>query len=81
MSIRNEDRHGLSNLQHERVKSFDKLHVPPFLIFLLVGIPVVYCFSVMQESDEDSSELMRKKALLKAVRKTQKITEYGEEES
>ena len=40
MSIRMEDRHGLSNLKHERVKPLDKMHFPPWLAMLLVGMPL-----------------------------------------
>jgi len=49
MSIRNEDRHGLSNLQHERVKAFDKFHIPPWLVFALVLLPVSICLVVQFE--------------------------------
>ena len=41
MSIRNEDRHGMSNLMHERVKSLDKIHFPPYLIIGLFVVPVL----------------------------------------
>ena len=54
MSIRNEDRHGLANLQHERVKAFDKLHIPPIIIFLLIGLPIVYCFAYITDKEEES---------------------------
>jgi curved DNA-binding protein CbpA len=41
MSIRNEDRHGLSNLVHEETKIFDKIHFPPFLAIVIITIPVL----------------------------------------
>ncbi len=41
MSIRNEDRHGLANLTHERVKGLDKIHVPPYLIFGVIILPII----------------------------------------
>ena len=50
MSIRNEDRHGMANLQHERVKPFDKYKVPPFVIFILVSIPLIYVFGVIAQN-------------------------------
>jgi len=45
MSIKNEDRHGLSNLLHERVKVLDKLHVPPLLIFAMFIVPAIVFIS------------------------------------
>lgn len=81
MSIRNEDRHGMANLQHERVKSFDKFHVPPALVFLLVGCPVLVYLATHMNAEEESFERARQQNLLQAVRKTQKITEFGEEEA
>jgi hypothetical protein len=33
MSIRNEDRHGLSNLKHDPVKILDRLHIPPYILY------------------------------------------------
>jgi len=40
MSIRNEDRHGLSNLVHDEVKVLDRIHWPAWLVFMALGIPV-----------------------------------------
>ena len=36
MSIRNVDRHGLGNLQHDPVKPLDRLKIPPWLLYLII---------------------------------------------
>ena len=80
MSIRNEDRHGLSNLQHERVKTLDKLHFPPLLIFGVIVVPaLVFIYQRVMLEDESIQKLQEKNLLL-AVKKTQEIIEYGENE-
>ena len=78
MSIRNEDRHGLSNLRHEEVKPFDKYHIPPLLIFFMV-MPVFYYIVKIINSDEQLRDQQQRNLLL-AMRKTQKAIEYGEDE-
>ena len=80
MSIRNEDRHGLSNLQHERVKAFDRFHIPPWLVFALVLLPVSICLAVQFELVDEEINKTHQKALLTAVKKSQKTIEYGEDE-
>lgn len=45
MSIKNEDRHGLKNLTHERVKPLDKAHIPPYVIFITLLLPFTYYMS------------------------------------
>ena len=79
MSIRNEDRHGLANLTHERTKAMDKLHMPPWLIFLLVAFPV--CFLVADKMQHEEAELndLRDRNVLMAMRKTQKRRDGTEE--
>ena len=81
MSIKNEDRHGLANLSHERVKALDKMHFPPWLIFLLVAFPVCgLYFSRIQQEEEELYQLRDRNVLL-AMRKTQQRQERGETEA
>lgn len=40
MSIKNEDRHGLAHLKHDDVKILDRLHFPPWFLFIFIGVPV-----------------------------------------
>lgn len=80
MSIRNEDRHGLANLQHERVKAFDRFHMPPWLVFALVLVPTSICLAVQFELVDEEINKSHQKALLTAVKKTQKQIEYGDDE-
>lgn len=56
MSIRNEDRHGIANLQHERVKPLDKYHTPPWFLIVLVVIPLGYWIYDNTKDDENSIE-------------------------
>lgn len=81
MSIRNEDRHGLGNLQHEEVKVFDKLHVPPWLLILLFGLPITTFVATYVNNDRESTENLRKHNLKLAKKKTQKLMVEGEDES
>ena len=54
MSIKNEDRHGLANLQHERVKPLDKAHISPVTIIIIMLGPIAY-FIVKGYSDNEES--------------------------
>ena len=80
MSIRNEDRHGLANLQHERVKALDKFQIPPVILFTLVFIPFSLFLATTYKSVDDENQKQHQQNILKAVRKTQNIIEYGEDE-
>lgn len=52
MSIRNEDRHGLSNLKHEEVKALDKLHFPPLLVMAML-LPVLFFVIKVLDTEEN----------------------------
>lgn len=80
MSIKNEDRHGMANLQHERVKALDKFHFPPWLLFVLCAIPLggMY-FSKLQLEEEELYKLRDRNVLL-AVKKTQERKERGDDD-
>jgi hypothetical protein len=80
MSIKNEDRLGLANLQHERVKTLDKLHVPPILVFALLIVPAIVFISQRVLLEDEAIEKLQEKNLLLAVKKTQQQIEYGEDE-
>ena len=80
MSIRNEDRHGLANLQHDRVKPFDKYHIPPYLAFALVGIPLLLVMAQLADAEESSITELHQKNVLLAMKKTQEKVIYGEDE-
>lgn len=71
MSIKNEDRHGMANLAHEKVKAFDKFHIPPLLVFALAGVPFLYLIVSKLVLDDDDTTKAHEKNLLMAVRKTQ----------
>ena len=79
MSIRNEDRHGLSNLVHERVKAFDKLHMPPWLVFLLIAFPLVFMYTNKLQLEEEELSDLRERNVLLAMRKTKRRREGLEE--
>ena len=51
MSIRNYDRHGMSNLMHEPVKPLDRFKIPPWLLYLLVFSIFAY-FVVRVQNDK-----------------------------
>ena len=70
MSIRNVDRHGLGNLQHDPVKPLDRLKIPPFLLYLLVLGGILYVVTMMQDSEETGFQELSKKNLLLAMKKT-----------
>ena len=53
MSIKNEDRHGLANLMHERVKALDKAHISPIAIIILLLGPIAY---LIMKGSTDSEE-------------------------
>lgn len=80
MSIRNEDRHGIANLTHERVKLMDKLHIPPWLIFGFVVVPMMWFLHNQYRSTSDTAEIISRRNLLLAAKKTQQMMEYGEDE-
>lgn len=53
MSIRNVDRHGLGNLRHEGTKPFDRLKVPPFVVYVLaIGLVIIVIAKI-----DDNTEL------------------------
>ncbi len=52
MSIRNVDRHGLGNLRKEGTKAFDRIKVPPFLIYGIVLGLGLYMIAKMDENEE-----------------------------
>ena len=70
MSIRNIDRHGLGNLQHDPVKPLDRVKVPPWLLYLMVLAAFGYVAMTMQESEETNLEELSKKNILLAMKKT-----------
>jgi len=80
MSIRNVDRHGLGNLKHEDVKPFDRLKVPPFLIYGIVFGALLYFAALFYENDELRLETLQKRNLLLAMKRTQEREGLGEDE-
>jgi hypothetical protein len=52
MSVQNYDRHGIENLQHDPVKVFDRLKIPPFFIFVIALTSLAY-LRVIQLQNED----------------------------
>jgi hypothetical protein len=52
MSIRNVDRHGLDNLRHDPVKPFDRLKIPPFVIYLFVFGGMIYMMATYYDNQE-----------------------------
>ena len=80
MSIKNEDRHGMSSLKHERVKAFDKLHIPPGIAYMLVGFPIVMFFASKYINEEEELSDLRERNTLLAMRKTQIKRDQGEDE-
>ena len=70
MSIRMEDRHGLSNLVHERVKALDKMHFPPWLAMLLIGFPLAAIILNTMSSEEEAIHSLRERSTLLAMKRT-----------
>ena len=52
MSIRNVDRHGIANLAHEPVKAFDRLKVPPIIVYLFIFCFVLYVIMKFEDNEE-----------------------------
>ena len=70
MSIKNEDRHGLANLQHERVKPFDKAHISPIAIIFIVLGPIAYFIVKKVSEDEESLNQLHQRNIMLAMKKT-----------
>ena len=70
MSIRNVDRHGLENLRHEPVKPLDRLHIPPYMIYLVVFSVIVYGFYLIDNQEELKFQNLARRNLLLAMRRT-----------
>jgi hypothetical protein len=71
MSIRNVDRHGLGNLQHDPVKPLDRLKVPPWLLYAFFLAGFAYVAMSMESTESTNLEELSKKNLLLAMKKTQ----------
>lgn len=80
MSIRNVDRHGLGNLQHDPVKPLDRLKIPPFLLYMLALAGILYVMAFLQDSEELEFHNLARKNILLAMKKTQERLEYEPEE-
>jgi len=52
MSVRNVDRHGLGNLKKDETKAFDRIKVPPFLIYIIVLGWGLYVIAKMNNNEE-----------------------------
>lgn len=76
MSIRNLDRHGLGNLQHDPVKPLDRVKIPPFLLYALLFGGLCYFMLQLQDSEELDYQNLAKKNILLAMKKTQDRLEY-----
>lgn len=80
MSIRNMDRHGLANLAHDAVKPLDRLKIPPYFLY---GLAIFIFLSTMwhqMDNEEMQLEVLARKNLLLAMKKSQDKIEYGENE-
>jgi len=54
MSIRNYDRHGMSNLAHDPVKPLDRFKIPPWLIYgLIVSVFAVFVVTTSNDKSLD----------------------------
>lgn len=52
MSIRNVDRHGLSNLTHDPVKPFDRIKLHPIVIYIVVFGGLAYLLAIFWDNEE-----------------------------
>lgn len=80
MSVRNYDRHGLENLKMEAVKPFDRLKIPPAILYILIfGFVAMIGVSKFTKDENDIDYLMRRNLLL-AMKKQQSMLVYDETE-
>ena len=52
MSIRNLDRHGLGNLRKDETKAFDRIKIPPFVIYIIVIGWGIYVIAKINDNEE-----------------------------
>ena len=70
----------MTNLQHDRVKALDRIHVPPFLIFGLFVVPALLFIYTRVTNDDESIQKLQERNMLLAMKKTQDAVEFGEDE-
>ena len=76
MSIRNYDRHGMANLAHEEVKPLDRVKIPAWLIWGVLGLMFFGLnYQAMNEKGMDVEQLQREN-MLKAMRAQQEEMKY-----
>lgn len=71
MSLMNYDRHGMENLKHDHVKPFDRIKIPPVIIYGILCCFVLILLAKMLEDQEQTSEKLTRRSLLLAMRKSQ----------
>ena len=70
MSLMNYDRHGMENLKHDKVKPFDRIKIPPVVLYGIFGCFILILLAKMLEDQEQSSEKLTRRSLLLAMRQT-----------
>ena len=68
MSVRNHDRHGMSNLAHEESKTLDRIKIPPWFIYFMITL-LGLCFYYQYINDKTMNlEKLSHENMLKAMR-------------
>ena len=76
MSVRNHDRHGMSNLAHEESKTLDRIKIPPWFIYFMVTL-LGLCFYYQYINDKTMNlEKLSRENMLKAMRARQESLKY-----
>lgn len=70
MSVMNYDRHGIEKLQHEPVKPFDRVKIPPWLIVGTLFMFFAWIGYFYEKEEEMNLERMTRRNMLLAMRKT-----------
>lgn len=77
MHMKNEDRHGIKNMEKEQVKMLDRARIPAPLIFVAL---IVFLGMIALNRETDGFEKISKKALMNSMKKYGDKMEYTEKE-
>ena len=65
VSRKNIDRHGLKNLEVEKVKPLDRLQIPVVFLYFFVFVIISYMAVAYAQNRQDGYENLMRKALIK----------------
>lgn len=70
MSIKNYDRHGIENLQHDHVKPLDRLKIPAWVLWGTLFIFFVEISKQKLQNEDMDIERVTRKNMLLAMKRT-----------